>query len=141
MPQLACGLAVAVILALTSPLAAAEKTDVVVFKNGDRLTGEVKKLERGKLSFKTDAMETIQIEWKDVARVRARETFEVELRTGERFYGSLASTSEEGKLTVVGDDESWTLDLPSVVRLTPIEQSILKRLDGFLYRVEEFSRE
>jgi len=29
-------------------------TDVVVLASGDRITGEVKKLERGKLKYKTD---------------------------------------------------------------------------------------
>ncbi len=37
-------------------------TDVVIFKNGDRLTGEVKSLERGRLRFKTEATDTIGIE-------------------------------------------------------------------------------
>ena len=45
---------------------AANKTDVVTFVNGDRLTGEVKSLERGRLRFKTDATDTISIEWDNV---------------------------------------------------------------------------
>ncbi len=49
------------------PALGAPKTDVVIFNNGDRLTGEVKSLERGRLRFKTDATDTISIEWGDVA--------------------------------------------------------------------------
>ena len=129
-PRLAVGLAGAMLLVQATPLAA-EKTDVVVFENGDRLTGEVKKLERGKLAFKTGATDTIQIAWEDVASVRASKSFDVETRTGERYFGSLAP-AEEGKLEVVGEQESWTLDRGSVVRLAPIEASFWKRLDGNL---------
>ena len=129
-PRLAVGLAGAMLLVQATPLAA-EKTDVVVFANGDRLTGEVKKLERGKLAFKTGATDTIQIAWEDVASVRASKSFDVETRTGERYFGSLAP-AEEGKLEVVGEQQSWTLDRGSVVRLTPIEAGFWKRLDGNL---------
>ena len=104
-------LVLALALGLVCPVAA-EKTDVVVFKNGDRLTGEVKKLERGKLSFKTDTTETIQIQWSDVARVQGSETFDVELDTGERYLGSLGPASEEGQLVVGGEEETWTILLP-----------------------------
>ena len=129
--KLTLGVTTTMFLVLAAPLAA-EKTDVVVFKNGDRLTGEVKKLERGKLAFKTDATDTIQIEWEDVRSVRARESFDVEIRTGERYFGSLAPAEEEGKLDVAGVEETWTLDLRSVVRLTPIESGFWKRVDGSL---------
>lgn len=127
----ALGIAVWIVLALAAPLAA-EKTDVVVLGNGDRLTGEVKKLQRGKLSFKTDATGTIQIEWDDVASVESRQHFDVEVETGEKLFGALAAAAEEGELTVAGEDESWTLELASVVGLTPIEESFWKRLDGYL---------
>lgn len=125
------GAAACLAFALAAPLAA-EKTDVVVLANGDRLTGEVKKLQRGKLSFKTDATGTIQIEWDDVASVLSRQHFDVEVESGEKLFGALATAAEEGKLTVAGEDESWTLELASVVGLTPIEESFWKRLDGYL---------
>lgn len=46
---------------IAMPAIGAPKTDVVVFNNGDRLTGEVKSLERGRLCFETDATDTISI--------------------------------------------------------------------------------
>ena len=44
-------------------LHAAPKTDVVILVNGDRITGEVKALEKGILSYSTDSIGTISIEW------------------------------------------------------------------------------
>ena len=42
--------------AAVSPLMAKRKDDVVVMNNGDRFTGEIKRLEHGELSFKSEYM-------------------------------------------------------------------------------------
>ena len=39
------------------------RTDVVTLANGDRITGEVVRLERGRLEFKTDDAGTLYLEW------------------------------------------------------------------------------
>ena len=51
-----------------SPLFA-EKTDAVVLVNGDRITGDIKKLERGKLEFKTDDMGSVYIDWTKITKI------------------------------------------------------------------------
>ncbi len=78
-----------VLLALVPAAAAvaAPKTDVVVFLNGDRLTGEVKGLERGQLSLKTDAAGTLSIEWARLASVSSNQLLQVELTSGLRYLG------------------------------------------------------
>jgi len=64
--------ALTLVLASAAPLIAGEteetvhpwtskKTDVIVLVNGDRLTGEIKSLDRGKLTFSTNDMGTIRI--------------------------------------------------------------------------------
>mgnify|MGYP006959942083 CR=1 FL=1 len=57
------------ILLTVSFSARAERTDVVFLHNGDRITGEVKSLSRGKLEFKTDHMGTVFIEWDDIRKI------------------------------------------------------------------------
>jgi hypothetical protein len=47
--------------------------------NGDRITCELQRLERGKLTVKTDGLGTISIEWNDVARITSPSSFVVEL--------------------------------------------------------------
>jgi hypothetical protein len=66
----ACWLA-GLTLALISTTVAAQDDDVVIFNNGDRLTGEIRGLARGYLSFNTDATGTIQIEWTEVTELRS----------------------------------------------------------------------
>ncbi|HVH57665.1 MAG TPA: hypothetical protein VM791_15485, partial [Vicinamibacterales bacterium] len=56
-----CVLALAII---TSPCADARgqgRTDVVTLPNGDRITGEINELERGRLEFKTDDAGTLML--------------------------------------------------------------------------------
>jgi hypothetical protein len=120
------------------PFAAASgapKTDVVILENGDRLTGEVKGLDRGKLSFNTDATGTIAIEWARLRSVESRQILQVELTSGMRYTGQSLSPSVPGKLRVAppsggAPDE---FDLAQVVRVDPIEQgTLVARLDGYL---------
>jgi hypothetical protein len=47
-------------------LAWARKTDVVTMANGDRVTCEIKTLDRGMLEVSTDSWGTISIEWEEV---------------------------------------------------------------------------
>ena len=51
------------LLSMMAVNAHAQKNDTVYLNNGDRLTGEFKKFEYGQLFLKTDAMQTIYIEF------------------------------------------------------------------------------
>jgi len=114
-----------------APLAA-ERTDVVVLASGDHVTGEVKKLERGKLKYKTDEMGTIYIEWDSVWQITSKDIFEVELSTGERHFGSLAPATERQRMQVIGEEETLTLEHASVIRIAPLEETFWGRIDGSL---------
>ena len=46
------------------------RTDVVTLANGDRITGEVVRLERGRLEFKTDDAGTLYLEWDKLVEPR-----------------------------------------------------------------------
>ena len=70
--------AAAVLLVLASACAcglawgyARDKSDVVMLRNGDRLSGDIVSLEFGILTLKTDNMSTLSIEWPAVRSVTA----------------------------------------------------------------------
>src|SRR5215470_1539742 len=96
------GAATALALAACAACLAAPKTDVVTMTNGDRITGEVKSLERGKLVLSTDHAETIEIEWDMVASVKSNQVMQVELNSGVIVFGSLAEGTQAGTLLVKG---------------------------------------
>src|SRR3954469_5574042 len=77
------------------------RTDVVTLPNGDRITGEVVRLDRGRLEFKTDDAGTLYLEWDKVATVQATRAVEVVTEDGRRILGSLGPAASR-LLTVVG---------------------------------------
>ena len=108
----------------------AERTDVVTLANDDRLTGDIKELQRGRLRLKTDNAGTIQIEWEEVVGLVSTDTFEVEVETGERYYGSLDVGPEKATLSVIAPAEAWLLVMEDVVLITPLGATFFAQLDG-----------
>jgi hypothetical protein len=116
----------------------AAKTDIVILKNGDHLTGELKRMEFARLTFKTDAMSTIYIEWNKIVYLRAAQTFRIELENGYDFSGSLETDSLRSDLIIVLDSLTYRESLDKIVRIIPIKDTFLKRLKfsidlGFSY--------
>lgn len=129
MRKLVAGL-VAIYMALLMPATASGNTDVVTFINGDRLTGEVKSLERGKLRFKTAATDTISIEWDDVAYLTSDQNIQIETETGDRHLGQLSSSTNERQIVVNTGAGPVSFEIQHVVLMTPIEEKGIERLDG-----------
>lgn len=119
----------AFLLLLVHPLAWAAKTDIVVLKNGDRVTGEVKTLERGKLTFSTDTMGTVYIDWEDIEQVFSSVGQAIELTNGQRFYGPLAKSESEEMMTVKTEHGPVGLSTSDIVAMYPVEATFWDRLD------------
>jgi hypothetical protein len=129
----ACSAALAACLGLLGPIplaSAREKTDLVILKNGDQLTGEVKGLQYARLEFKTDTMETVFIKWEEVERVQSKFSFQIELANGLRYFGTLGASAEPGMISVMGAERTVGLSLDQVVRIRPIKEKFWKRIDG-----------
>ncbi len=108
---------------------AAQKTDVVILHNGDRITGEIKQLALGRLTYSTDDMGTLSIEWEKIVQVTSRDYFQVETQVGLRYFGMLMA-ADRGYI-VVGDDlVRDSLAIVRIVRIDPIKVSIWDRFKG-----------
>lgn len=112
--------------------ALAEKTDVIYMRNGDRITGEIKRLERGQLRTSTDGMGTIFIEWEDIAQLVSKATFVVEMQDGERIQGTLAMPFDDGTLVVSQSEDSRRLPMAGIVWIDPLklDANRFRRWDG-----------
>lgn len=107
----------------------AAKTDIVFLKNGDRITGEVKTLERGKLEFSTDHMGTVFIEWEDIREIISATGQSVELANGQRFYGPLEKSESTDLVMVSTEKGPVGVGVQDVVSMYPVESSFWERLD------------
>lgn len=108
----------------------AERNDVVIMKNGDRLTCSVKQLDRGRLRVTTDHMGTVFIDWTHVSSIQAAKTYEVELGSGEALYGSLEAGRADGSLALRTERGVEELPIDRIVYVTEIKRGFFKRLDG-----------
>ena len=109
-------------LVLLPGFAFAAHTDVIIFDNGDKLTGEVKTLQRGKLNFKTEATGTISIEWENVAFLSSNQNLQVETSDGEIYLGALQESDNARELIVLTDSGPVALDDDRVVDINPVDQ-------------------
>ena len=108
-------------LVAASDAAARPKTDVVTLRNGDRVTGESRKLDRGILTFNTDAIDTIKIEWENVVEIVSEFGFEFRALDGTQYFGTLAKPSEPGNLAIVTASGLVELPILEISHLLPVE--------------------
>jgi putative salt-induced outer membrane protein YdiY len=86
----------ALLLACLSSPAQGERKDVVVMKNGDRLTGKVKRLQNGLLFIEMPyASGNIGLDWDQVDSVQSTAIFQIILNNGQRLEGTIEKISGE----------------------------------------------
>jgi Protein of unknown function, DUF481 len=123
-------------LLFCSPLFAREKTDVIVMKNGDRLTGEIKGLSAGVLSVKLSyAQGTVSVEWSQVARLESNQLFIVQTEDGLVYTGkvSTAATSGERPMSIeIASAPEKEVEIPQsqLIKLNQTAESFRRRFNG-----------
>lgn len=123
-------LVVALLAAGTAQQADARaKTDRVQLANGDLISGEIKGMENGKLSYGTDSMGTVHIEWDDVRGLDSNFFFRVRTIDGRRFFGALDFAETPGIVTIVHAEGVEEYDAMAIVAIRPIESGGWERLD------------
>lgn len=110
--------------------ASAQKDDTVRLNNGDRITGELKRLEYGMLQFKTSDMGTLQIEWEKIESIQTRKFFEIFLEDNSKYYGRIDSSfTESARIRQLMQMEGSDRYLDLIVKFVPIKQRIKDRID------------
>jgi Protein of unknown function, DUF481 len=108
----------------------AQVQDTVFLRSGHPVIGEVKALWRGKLDFDTDEMGLVNIDWDDVAFVVSDQFFEIELTSGEEYFGSI-SYADTAMLVIVGPVAD-TIPFRDVVSILQHEDRFWARTNGFV---------
>ena len=125
-------------LVLTTPLFAREKTDVLVMKNGDRMTCQVKGLDAGVLYVSFDYIDgTTSVQWSKVARLESKQLFIVKTEDGSVYTGSLNTpetpVGQPVKIEIVESPEKEVmLNSPQIVGITETSEKFWQRFNGQL---------
>ena len=128
--------AVIILLYLSAPpLLAKRKDDRVVLKNGDQITGEIKRIERGMLYFKPGyALDDIQIDWTQVERLESKDYFTVGLTDGAVYTGLIKkeppSSEETNDFTISTTGNVVERKRAEVVTLQSMEKSRWNQMKG-----------
>ena len=104
--------------------------DVVVTTSGDRLVGEIKKVEKDVLTLSTDySDDDFKIKWDKIASIESDRQFLVETFEGKRISGPLKPGAQgKAAVAVAGAD----VPLPEVSMVQPFERTFWARFDSAL---------
>jgi hypothetical protein len=123
-------------LLLSMPLLAQEKTDVIVMKNGDRFTCEIKSLSAGVLSVKLSYVDgTIGIQWSQVAHLESNRLFLVHTESGEVYTGKISTSGASNdppiKIEIAeAPVKEVEVAQPKIIQLTQTSAGFWRRFDG-----------
>ena len=124
------------ILMLAAPLLARDSTDVVIMKNGDHLTGEIKGLGGGVLYVSMSyILGTSSLDWSKVARVESKQLFIVKTEDGAVYKGTLNTAETEGGRPVTIEviqtaDKQTAIDQSRVVEMAETSDKFWQRFNG-----------
>jgi hypothetical protein len=119
------------LLTLVALPALAKYDDVIFLKNGDRLSGDVKELNKDMLRYKTDSMGTIYVRWEDIQSIETEKFLRVELKNGRRLVGTLARADAPEQLTISTRRQDEVHYFDELVEFVP-----LKLRDNWFDRIE-----
>ncbi len=123
------------LLCLTTQLFARDKTDVLVMRNGDRITCEVKGLDAGVLYVSIDYVDgTTSVDWRKVARLESKQLFVVKTEDGSVYTGELR-TEETGanrplQIKVLLAEQEEVVNRSQVVRMVATSDNFWERFNG-----------
>jgi len=107
------------------------RDEVVELSSGDRVTGEIKGLDRSYLTVRTIDLGTVQIRWQRVVRLNSSRMLEIVLADGRRLEGSVVSPTPR-TLDVITGGPGGTVNvgLASIVVMRPVARSWIGNLTG-----------
>jgi hypothetical protein len=115
------------------------RTDVVKLANGDHVTGEILRLERGRLELKTDDAGTIAFEWDNIASIESTRQFDIATSDERRVLGSLRPGVGR-VVTIATGAGDLVLPMPEITTIYPIGRSFWARLDGYVNMGYSYTR-
>jgi len=127
---------IVILMLLAAPMFGKRRDDVVVMKNGDRFTGEIKSLQHGELIFKSGYMiDPVHLDWKRVERLESKDIYIVGLSSGARVTGSIGrmappASNSGGEFHIVAETSTIDVSPAEVIAIQQHEVNFWNQLTG-----------
>lgn len=104
--------------------------DTLVLANGDKLVGELKKMDRGVLTFKTSySSGDLKVKWKKVKTIKSEEKFLMTSVDGKRFKITGLDVNREDKNLMIRMEESF-VPIDDIVFIKSVKGDFISRLSA-----------
>lgn len=107
-------------------------TDKIFLTNGDRITGNIKELDRGKLRVSTETMDTVYLNWVDIESIDSQKYLRIGRTDGTFNYGRLQKTEDGSGLAIM--DNGRIVSAPNAtvatVKRLRVTESFWAKLEG-----------
>jgi putative salt-induced outer membrane protein YdiY len=118
------------------PLLAQKDTDVIVMKNGDRFTCEIKGLSGGVLSVKVKYVDgAMAVQWSQVAQIQSTRLFLIQTESGAVYTGKISTTGASGDPPIrieiaAAPEKQVEVAQHEVIKLNQTSAGFWQRFDG-----------
>ncbi len=123
-------------LFLAAPLFARDKSDLIIMKNGDRITCEIKGLDADTLYISVDyILSTSSVDWSKVDHVESKQLFIVKTQDGSVYSGTLATPQTPGgrpiKIQILEPpDNKVEVDKMEIIKMDETSSNFWQRFNG-----------
>ena len=103
-------------------------TDTLILKNKDRIIGEIKRMENGIATIKTDySDQDFKLKWKEVTGLASSQTYLLILSNGNRYNSMLHYNEKEETVTLRHGTEEIEVSIIDIVYINPVNKKFLSR--------------
>ncbi len=116
---------------LVSLSAHATAQDTLTLKNGDKLKGEIKSLNKSVLTIETDYSDSdFKVEWENVTAISSNRKYNIFLSSREKIYASLSDSTVTGFAFLVHEGVVRKVKLSEIVIIDPINEYFADRFNA-----------
>ncbi len=95
---------------------------VLVLKNGDRITGEIKHIWDAEITIEPEYSDEFTVDLSAVDQIISERKFEIELQDGQKVLAQLAGSDEDGRQIVSTGTETMQIALADIFELNEPEK-------------------
>ena len=108
----------------------AQKNDTLYFRNGDRISGEIRQYKYGYLTYKTYGVSTVKVKYDKISTFYSNKSFDILLSNGRRRFASLDTSSMHQYINIVTTNDTILTPFIEIVEIVPIKNGFWRKLTG-----------